>query len=80
MRMQHTVVGFAQGMSTSAHLNSSLHICRAGSTRKVNVENQIVVCKPGVQEVLDGGCLGCARLSHKQAGAACSQGGAQEPS
>ncbi len=61
------------------YLNRPLDIKRAGPAREVHVQHNVVVGSPGTKVVLNGSCLGCARLSHKEAGPARPDSGAEQP-
>ncbi len=68
MQLRHMVL--MGGKDADLHLYGPLDIQGAGPAREVHVEDNVVVGSPGAQVVLDGGCLSCARLAHKE-GKAC---------
>ncbi len=71
--------GQQDNLCVQDHLDCPLDIKRAGPAREVHVQHDVVVGSPGAKVVLNGSRLGCSRLSHKEAGPARPNSGAEQP-
>ncbi len=71
--------GQQDNLCVQDYLDCPLDIKRAGPAREVHVQHNVVVGSPGAKVVLNGSRLGCSRLSHKEAGPARPNSGAEQP-